>query len=103
MSETEELDLDTSSCCTNCGIAEIDDIKLKNCDDCDLVRYCSDECREENISQHEEECKKRADELRDGCCSNHRRLAILVTVRFVYKVLYRLVGKNLPFIIAAAK
>ena len=61
MSENEEL----NTLCANCGIAEIDDIKLKNCDGCDLVRYCSDECREGNKSQHEEECKKRAAELRD--------------------------------------
>ncbi len=34
-------------CCTSCGVAEIDDIKLKFCDDgCDLVKYCSDGCQE---------------------------------------------------------
>ena len=59
MSEEEN---EASSCC---GIVEIDDIKLVPCDDCDLVRYCSDECRLEHKSQHEEECKKRAAELRD--------------------------------------
>ena len=54
------------SCCALCGIAEIvDDIKLKDCDGCDLVLYCSDECREEHKPEHEEECKKRAAELRD--------------------------------------
>ena len=52
------------SCCACCGIAEIDETKLKECD-CDLVRYCSDECRLEDKSQHEEACKKRAAELRD--------------------------------------
>mmetsp|Transcript_29494 Transcript_29494/g.46316 ORF Transcript_29494/g.46316 Transcript_29494/m.46316 type:complete len:304 (+) Transcript_29494:114-1025(+) len=56
---------DTILCCASCGIAEIDDIKLKQCDDCDLVRYCSDECQKEHKSQHEEACKKRAAELRD--------------------------------------
>ena len=50
---------------TPCGVAEIDDTKLMECDDCDLVQYCSDECRENNKSQHEEECRKRAAELRD--------------------------------------
>jgi len=54
------------SCCASCGIAEIDDIKLKSsCDDCDLVRYCSDECKETHRSQHEANCKERAAELRD--------------------------------------
>ncbi len=54
-----------TSCCASCGIAEIDDIKLVPCDGCDLVRYCSDACREEHKSEHEEACKKRAAELRD--------------------------------------
>ena len=53
-----------SSCCASCGIAEVDDIKLKPCDDCDLVKYC-DECQENHKSEHEEDCKKRAAEVRD--------------------------------------
>ena len=32
-------------CCASCGIAEVDDIKLMDCDACDLVPYCSDECK----------------------------------------------------------
>ena len=61
----EELSLMTS-CCASCGVAEVDDIKLlKECDNCDLVRYCSDECQRDHWSQHEEACKKRAAELRD--------------------------------------
>ena len=39
MSEGEESEaVVTCSCCASCGIAEIDDIKLKDCDDCDLVK-----------------------------------------------------------------
>eukprot|EP00985_Skeletonema_marinoi_P029791 scaffold29065_cov73-Skeletonema_marinoi.AAC.1 len=53
------------SVCASCGIAEVDEIKLKECADCDLVRYCSDECQQDHKSQHEEACKKRAAELRD--------------------------------------
>ena len=53
------------SCCVSCGTAEVDDIKLKDCDGCDLVKYCSDECQLEHKSDHEEDCKKRAAELRD--------------------------------------
>ena len=53
------------SCCASCGIAEIDDVKLKDCDACDLVRYCSDECQRDHISCHSLPCKKRAAELRD--------------------------------------
>ena len=62
MSEETEA---TPCCCASCGIAVIDEIKLKECDDCDLARYCSDLCREEHRMQHEEDCKKRAAELRD--------------------------------------
>ena len=52
-------------CCASCGIAEVDDVKLKECDGCDLVRYCSDECQELHRTEHEGKCKKRAAELRD--------------------------------------
>ena len=32
--------------CACCGVAAIDDVKLKDCDDgCDLVKYCSNECQ----------------------------------------------------------
>ena len=60
-----EEEADVLSCCACCGKAEIDDIKLKECDDCFLVKYCSDECRNNHKSEHEQECKKRAAELRD--------------------------------------
>ena len=63
--EEEEADVSLSCCCASCGKAEIDHIKLVPCDDCDLVKYCSDECQEDHRSQHEEACKKRAAELRD--------------------------------------
>eukprot|EP00984_Skeletonema_dohrnii_P027856 scaffold17545_cov81-Skeletonema_dohrnii-CCMP3373.AAC.5 len=53
------------SVCASCGIAEIDDIKLKECTACDLVRYCSDACLQEHKLHHKEACKKRAAELRD--------------------------------------
>ncbi len=53
------------SCCASCGQAEVDDIKLKMCNDgCDLVKYCCDVCRINNHrEQHEEECKKRETDL----------------------------------------
>jgi len=43
----------------------VDDIKLKECDACDLVKYCSDQCEEDHLPQHELMCKERAAELRD--------------------------------------
>src|SRR6056300_567262 len=51
--------------CANCGISEVDEIKLEDCDGCDLVKYCSDKCKEEHREQHEEECKERAKKLHD--------------------------------------
>ena len=52
--------------CASCGIAEMDDIKLKLCDGgCDLVKYCSDECQGNHREQHTKECNKRKEELQD--------------------------------------
>jgi tetratricopeptide (TPR) repeat protein len=53
------------SVCASCGIAEIDEIKLKKCAACESVQYCSDECERNHRQQHEGECEKRAAELRD--------------------------------------
>ncbi len=58
MTEADEV-------CAKCGAAEVDNVKLKECTDCDLVKYCSDKCREEHREQHNEECKNRAKELHD--------------------------------------
>ena len=54
-----------TSCCASCGMAEDDDIKLKNCTACYLVKYCSDDCQTDHKSKHEEACKNRAVELRN--------------------------------------
>ena len=63
MSRTAETEADV--CCANCGAAEVDDVKLEECDGCDLVKYCGDKCREEHREEHNEECKIRATELHD--------------------------------------
>ena len=55
---------DMMMCCASCGRAEVDDIKLKICDCCNLVKYCSDACQENHRDQHEEECKKQTAKLR---------------------------------------
>eukprot|EP00984_Skeletonema_dohrnii_P008708 scaffold3248_cov77-Skeletonema_dohrnii-CCMP3373.AAC.2 len=52
-------------CCASCGTAQVDDIKLTICDACDLVHYCSDECKQDHRSEHEQLCKERAAELRE--------------------------------------
>jgi len=51
--------------CASCGVPARDDIKLKNCTACYLVKYCSIKCQKEHRSQHKRACKKRAAELRD--------------------------------------
>ena len=55
----------TMICCASCGIAQKDDIKLKKCTACYLVRYCSINCQRNHRPKHKRECKKRAAELRD--------------------------------------
>jgi hypothetical protein len=52
-------------CCDSCGIAEGDEIKLKKCAACQLVRYCSVNCQKDHRSKHRGECKKRVAELHD--------------------------------------
>ena len=51
--------------CANCGAAESDEINLKRCNGCYLVRYCGAKCQKEHWSQHKRACKKRAAELKD--------------------------------------
>jgi tetratricopeptide (TPR) repeat protein len=52
-------------CCANCGKAEIDNIKLKICTACKLVKYCSVDCQKNHRKQHKKACKKRAIEIHD--------------------------------------
>jgi len=51
--------------CASCGNTPVDDVKLKKCDGCDLVKYRNDECQNNHREQHEEECKKRLAEIHD--------------------------------------
>ena len=51
--------------CASCGIAANDDIKLKNCTACHLVKYCGVKCQRDHRPKHKRECKKRAAEIRD--------------------------------------
>jgi len=52
-------------CCASCGTAGVDDIKLKDCSACKLVKYCGVKSQKDHRPQHKKECKKRAAELRD--------------------------------------
>ena len=51
--------------CASCGTTANDDIKLKKCTACHLVRYCSVKCQKDHRPHHKKECKKRAAELHD--------------------------------------
>ena len=55
----------TEKCCASCGIAAIDEIKLKPCPHCDLVKYCNDQCQKDHLKEHEDACKERAAKLYD--------------------------------------
>ena len=63
--DSVEAEIAADMCCASCGTAQVDDIKLKECDACDLVHYCSDNCQQDHRSQHEQLCTERAAELRD--------------------------------------
>ena len=65
MSAVEEDDTIKVLCCASCGIAGVDDITLRDCSACHLVKYCGVKCQKEHRSKHKKECKKRAAELRD--------------------------------------
>ena len=52
-------------CCANCGKEEDEDINLKACVACKLVKYCNRECQIAHRPQHKKNCKKRSAELHD--------------------------------------
>jgi hypothetical protein len=63
-----EIDINMSTCCASCRIAEaeVDDVKFTTCHaNCKLVRYCSVACQRDHRPLHEAMCKKRAAELCD--------------------------------------
>lgn len=51
--------------CASCGKVEVDDIKLKKCTACKLVKYCSVACQKDHWKQHKRACRKRTAEFRD--------------------------------------
>ncbi len=51
--------------CASCGISGGDDVKLKLCTACKLVKYCSVECQKNHRPQHKKSCKKRAAVIRE--------------------------------------
>ena len=62
MSSEDEKSSDVM-CCASCGVAAIDDVELKDCDEgCGIVKYCSVDCQKNHRSQHKTLCMA---ELRD--------------------------------------
>jgi hypothetical protein len=61
----EEEVAEAMCCCASCGKAAVDDVQLKMCTACKLVKYCSVECQKNHRKQHKKACKKRAAEIRD--------------------------------------
>ncbi len=57
---------ETMMCCASCGKSAGDDVKLRKCTACNLVKYCSVECQKNHRKQHKKACKKRAAEIRDN-------------------------------------
>ena len=65
MAEKDNTESDEIMYCAACGVKEDNDMKLKKCTACYLVRYCSVKCQRDHRPQHKKECKKRAAELQD--------------------------------------
>jgi hypothetical protein len=51
--------------CAFCGKAAVDNLKLKKCGGCELVKYCGVDCQKNHWSKHKKACKKRMAEIRD--------------------------------------
>ena len=66
MSSTEQ-----DEACASCGKAEVDNIKLRKCTACNLVKYCSVDCQKNHRPQHKRACKKRMAEIRDDRLFRH--------------------------------
>ena len=60
MASTTAETKDTNSC-AYCGTHENNDTKLKTCNACKMVRYCSRDCQVSHWPQHKEACKKHAE------------------------------------------
>ncbi len=65
MSAVDEEATGGMMCCAFCGKVEVDEVKLKICTACKLVKYCTVDCQKNHRSQHKKACKKRAAEIRD--------------------------------------
>ena len=91
MSEENEAD---TSCCAACGIAEVDDITLKECGD--VISFVIAAIHVRKIINRSTKKHARCEQLNyvTNYCLGNRKAIIMVTVRSaVY--LYRLIKRNL--------
>ena len=51
--------------CADCGKAESNNINLKRCTACKMVKYCSRDCQVAHRPKHKKSCKRRAAEVFD--------------------------------------
>ena len=51
--------------CANCGKLGSNNVKLKDCTACRLVKYCGVDCQKAHRKRHKKICKQRAAELKD--------------------------------------
>ena len=65
MSDGVETATADMMCCASCGKAEVDNIKLKICTACKLVKYCSAGCQKNHRPLHRMACRQWAAEIRD--------------------------------------
>ena len=52
----------TETACANCDKAESDDVELKRCTSCKMVKYCSRDCQVTHRPKHKNASKKRTTE-----------------------------------------
>jgi hypothetical protein len=62
--KSEQLEGTGDEVCASCGVAGVDNVKLKKCA-CNLVKYCSVDCQKDHRPKHKKACKKKMAELRD--------------------------------------
>ena len=95
--------------CASCGVkgGGDDNITLKSCNGCFLVKYCSVKCQRERWPQHKKACKKRAAELKDELLFKQPESTDKVTARSVSYLSHfpqsQAMKRRILFITAAVK
>ena len=78
--ESEEEGADEKMCCAGCGKAEVDEIKLRKCTDCDLVDIAAYNARGIIGCKTKELARKERPNYVTSCSSSNPKAATLGTV-----------------------